>query len=275
MASRLRRVLILLSLLRGGVGEHTGKTFARRGRCQDHHICDDGDTLPVTRCTNLTSNRNHSSKGAIDLSRPDDARYADIARHYHDVFRRASYKWREPLLRPFFWPNASYRIPMEYMNQKTHVLQALTSSMRIPDLWQPGRSLLDLGCGPGYFGAYLQAVHGITVIGYDVPFTAQCEGFLVSPFRVNFMTSESTPHVPEPPRSVDAVSILNVLHHVAERTPAVLEQAAALARTPARDRPATALQPPCNRPATAHATALQPPMRPPIQPPCDRPATAA
>eukprot|EP00966_Prymnesium_polylepis_P176244 4079857-Prymnesium_polylepis.1 len=44
------------------------------------------------------------------------------------------------------------------------------------------------------------------------------------------MTAEQVPRVPEPPQSVDAVAIMNVLHHVAERTPAVLEQAAALAR---------------------------------------------
>eukprot|EP00966_Prymnesium_polylepis_P176245 4079857-Prymnesium_polylepis.2 len=93
---------------------------------------------------------------------------------------------REPHLRRFVNCTANPETceTMNYINQKTHVLHALTAQMGVTDLWQPGRTLMDLGCGPSHIAAYLQAVHGLTVIGYDVPFTAQCEGFLRSPFRV-------------------------------------------------------------------------------------------
>ena len=53
---------------------------------------------------------------------------------------------------------------------------------------------------------------------------------MATPFTVMFMSAESTPRVPASPRSYDAVSIMNTLHHVAERTPAVLRQAAEISR---------------------------------------------
>lgn len=111
------------------------------------------------------------------------------------------------------------------------MIGALEREMRVKELWHAGSSLLDIGCGPSWIGAYLQASLGVRVVGYEVPFTAQCEWFLRSPFAVNFMTHEDIPRVPVAERSHDGVSMLNVLHHVANRTPAVLEQAAAIARS--------------------------------------------
>tara|TARA_B110001452_G_scaffold55028_1_gene42461 strand:+ start:1507 stop:2169 length:663 start_codon:yes stop_codon:yes gene_type:complete len=119
---------------------------------------------------------------------------------------------------------------MRFIESKQHILYSVERQMNVNDLWREGASLLDVGTGQGYVAAYLQAVHGTRIVGYEVGSTGQCADFLRSPFRLAFMTHEANPRVPEPPRSFDAVSFMNVLHHAAERTPALLAQAAEHAR---------------------------------------------
>ena len=113
-----------------------------------------------------------------------------------------------------------------FVNTKTHMLHALEVQMQIAQLWQPGRSLLDVGGGGGYISAYLMAKHGVNVTVFEVPFTVQCDSFLASPFSINFFFGR----LPVPPRSYDAVLFQSVLHHAAEHTEMLLDQAALIAR---------------------------------------------
>ena len=215
------------------VGGHRATT-----RCGKHHICGNGTEAQVAnRCTSLSSNGRGSTTSALDLSLPAHARFVTVARAYAAIFQLSADRHeREVRLRALFNrtlanpATAAFHGVLRYVNSKMHSIHALTSQMRVPDLWQEGSTLLDLGCGSANIAAFLSAVHGTAVRGYEVQSTSECDSFLASPLRVNFMTAEHTPRVPEPPLGADAVSIMNTLHHVAERTPAVLEQAAALAR---------------------------------------------
>ena len=87
-------------------------------------------------------------------------------------------------------------------------------------------SLLDVGGGAGALAAYLAAAYGIDATVYEIPFTAACDTFLASPFRVNFFSGT----LPLAPASFDAVSFMNVLHHAATHTANLLRQAALIAR---------------------------------------------
>ena len=98
--------------------------------------------------------------------------------------------------------------------------------MDASELWAKGSSLLDVGSGPGWLSAYLAAKYGMRVMAFDTPGTAECEAFMLSPFGVNFFVGR----LPVAPLAVDAVSFMNVLHHAAEMTASLLEQAAAIAR---------------------------------------------
>ena len=49
-------------------------------------------------------------------------------------------------------------------------------------LWRSGASLLDVGGGPGWMGAYLMAKYDVRVVAFEVPFTTQCIDFLGTPF---------------------------------------------------------------------------------------------
>ena len=60
----------------------------------------------------------------------------------------------------------------------------------------------------------------------DASFPSNCPIILQSPFRVNFFWGT----IPEPSRSHDAVSFMNVLHHAAKQTVPLLRQAADIAR---------------------------------------------
>lgn len=114
-----------------------------------------------------------------------------------------------------------------HLQMKAHMLHALEEQTGLSgQLWRQGMSLLDVGGGPGWLGAYLMGKHGMEVVVYEVPSTADCEAFLHSPFNVHFFTGS----LPIAPRSFDAVSFVSILHHAAERTQSLLEQAAAIAR---------------------------------------------
>ena len=153
-----------------------------------------------------------------------------------------------------------------YINGKHHILHNLLHSMKVRDLWclpaQPAsaqaistrpvcdQTLLDIGAGVGWIGAFVQAVTGTTVVAYEVGGTQQCDSFLSSPFRINFMAMDGaggSVRVPEPPRSHDGVSFLNVLHHAAEKAPGLLVQACTIAR-----RYVLITEDFCLRPASAH-----------------------
>ena len=132
--------------------------------------------------------------------------------------------WNEP--GTTYGPPAPLAAYGAFINFKVHILHALEVQMNLPGLWRPGASLLDVGSGPAWMSAYLAAKYSMRVVAYDVPSTGECKAFLDSPFAVNFFSGR----IPEAPRSFDAVSILNVMHHAARHSGALLEQAATVAR---------------------------------------------
>eukprot|EP00316_Scyphosphaera_apsteinii_P000582 CAMPEP_0119325024 /NCGR_PEP_ID=MMETSP1333-20130426/64787_1 /TAXON_ID=418940 /ORGANISM="Scyphosphaera apsteinii, Strain RCC1455" /LENGTH=554 /DNA_ID=CAMNT_0007332885 /DNA_START=150 /DNA_END=1811 /DNA_ORIENTATION=- len=113
-----------------------------------------------------------------------------------------------------------------FINFKSDVLNAFEQLMQVGELWQPGQSLLDIGAGPGWIAAYLMAKYGTRVVAYHAPFSSGCDAFPLSPFGVNFFQEE----VSEPDMSFTAVSFMNVLHHAAQQTPSLLEQASRIAQ---------------------------------------------
>ena len=113
-----------------------------------------------------------------------------------------------------------------YIQAKCHVLYALETQMQLSELLQPGRSLLEVGAGPGWMAAYLMAQHGLDVVAYDVPFTSECTAFLHSPFAVQFFWES----LPVETLFFYAVSFVSMLHHAASITPVLLKQAAIIAR---------------------------------------------
>ena len=127
-------------------------------------------------------------------------------------------------LGPDFWAQW-YRLDDKQHTEQSFREELATLQLQ-HELWQPGRSLLDVGGGPAWMGAFLMAKYGVDVTTFEVPFTAQCDDFLASPFNVNFFFGEL--HLP--PRSYDAVSFVSMLHHAAEHTERLLEQAAVIAR---------------------------------------------
>jgi len=206
------------------------------GKCGGvHHICDGANT----NCTGLISNwdgfgRSHSPKSVLDPTNPVQGEFQFLARAYWQVYNNATLKKKERSegLERFTTREQSptWHTWFSYLNEKHHVLNAFEKQMDVPELWRPGSSLLDIGTGPGIIAAYLQAAYGTTAVGYDVPSTSQCSWFLSSPFKVMFTRGSTFPRIPERDKSFDAVTIMNTLHHVAELTPSVLQQAARIAR---------------------------------------------
>lgn len=130
------------------------------------------------------------------------------------------WKWSEP--------ETTHNKPFGFhLQMKAHILHALEEQTALSGkLWRPGMSLLDVGGGPGWLGAYLMGKYSMEVVVYEVPSTADCSAFLHSPFNVHFFTGD----LPVASRSYDAVSFVSILHHAAERTQLLLEQAAVIAR---------------------------------------------
>lgn len=117
----------------------------------------------------------------------------------------------------------------DYIQIKTHMLDVLQHQMGLEgELWLPRSSLLDIGTGHGYLAAFLVGRYGISAVGYDIPFSYQCKTLMASPLTVNLYDGKA---IPEGNRSFDAVSFMSVLHHAATNTPALLRQAAQIART--------------------------------------------
>jgi len=129
---------------------------------------------------------------------------------------------------PWSWPVYNGTVLLgNFLNFKAPILDAFERSMHVQHtLWRPGMSLLDVGGALGLQAAYLAAAHGVKATVYEVPFTSDCPNILQSPFRVNFFWGT----IPEPSRSHDAVSFMNVLHHAANLTVPLLRQAADIAR---------------------------------------------
>ena len=129
---------------------------------------------------------------------------------------------------PWSWPVYNGTVLLgNFLNFKAPILDAFERSMHVQHtLWRPGMSLLDVGGALGLQAAYLAAAHGVKATVYEVPFTSDCPNILQSPFRVNFFWGT----LPEPSRSHDAVSFMNVLHHAANLTVLLLRQAADIAR---------------------------------------------
>lgn len=115
-----------------------------------------------------------------------------------------------------------------FIQAKSHMLDALENRMPLKDLWKPGNTLMDVGCGHGYLVAYLAGLYDVHVVGYEIPFSYQCKELVASPLTVNFYDGKN---IPESGASYDAVSFMSVLHHAAANTPNLLEQAASIAKT--------------------------------------------
>ena len=73
----------------------------------------------------------------------------------------------------------------DFINLKMHVLDAL--ERRLPDrhnLWKPGTTMLDIGCGHGFLAGYLQVRHQVFIKGYDIANSYQCREIMVRPGSV-------------------------------------------------------------------------------------------
>ena len=188
-------------------------------------------------CSQLRSNHPGSATDVLDT--PQGQGFRDRFVRFVQDFRRAtgalSFSQRHQRLSalrvaggPWSWPMYNGTVLLgDYLNFKAPMLDAFDRLMGVQHkLWRPGMSLLDVGGSLGLQAAYLAAAHGVQATVYEVPFTTDCPNILQSPFRVNFFWG--TP--PEPSRSYDAVSFMNVLHHAANLTVPLLRQAANIAR---------------------------------------------
>ena len=208
-----------------------------------HHA----DSARPSECATLSSNRRIdevldvpelAAKAVLpaDASRlPGRARFVPWVRDYTEAQRMGMAALQQLRAQGGIWSlgnatDAGYGAGVAYgsfVNFKVHILHAYEVQMELGDsLWSPGKTLLDVGAGPGWIDAYLMAKYGTTVVAYEVPFTSECRHFLSSPFRVSFFWGT----LYERERSFDAVSFMSVLHHAANHTPLLLRQAAKIAR---------------------------------------------
>jgi len=114
----------------------------------------------------------------------------------------------------------------EHLLAKQRQIQSFVQLGGAKDIWRPGSSLLDIGSSTAVIDAYLAARYQMAVTAYDIPFTETCKDLMMSPFRVNFFWGA----IPEAPCSHDAVSLMSVMHHAAEQTVSLLQQAANISR---------------------------------------------
>ena len=116
-----------------------------------------------------------------------------------------------------------------FINGKAHVLSVLDGSGVFS---RPGGSLLDVGCGHGFLDAFVMGRYGIKVVGIELGRSYQCSKIMASPLTIHFYDGRrlALAGQPIPARSFEAVSFISVLHHAASATPALLQQAAAIAQ---------------------------------------------
>ena len=201
--------------------------------CSSHHACQ----IVQMPCSQLRSNHPGSARDVLDT--PQGPAFRDRFVRFAQDFRRATaaLNFSQRLERlsalrvadgPWSWSVYNGTVLLgDYLNFKAPILDAFERSMHVQHtLWQPGMSLLDVGGALGLQAAYLAAAHGVKATVYEIPFTSNCPIILQSPFRVNFFQGT----IPEPSRSHDAVSFMNVLHHAAKQTVPLLRQAADIAR---------------------------------------------
>ncbi len=204
--------------------------------CSAHQACE-----RETPCVGLIgrSNQPGSSKDVLDTAM--GAAWREDMRTFSRAFANAmavsSHKERNLRLLALRSSSRMWRLPTynmsggcelgDFLNFKSPILKALEESMGLgEELWQPGKSLLDVGGALGLLDAYLAAVHDVHIAVYEIPYTATCLDILHSPFRINFFSGKlQVPH-----RSYDAVSFVSVLHHAAKHTVPLLRDAAGIAR---------------------------------------------
>ena len=217
----------------GGLLDGAASSAAASCSATGHHAC---QIVPMP-CSQLRSNHPGSATDVLDT--PLGPAFRDPFVRFAQDFRRATaalnFSERHERLSalrmadgPWSWPMYNGTVLLgNFLNFKVPILEAFERSMHVQHaLWRPGMSLLDVGGALGLQAAYLAAAHGVKATVYEIPFTSNCPIILQSPFRVNFFQGT----IPEPSRSHDAVSFMNVLHHAANLTVPLLRQAANIAR---------------------------------------------
>ena len=116
----------------------------------------------------------------------------------------------------------------DFIQAKFKMLDALEVRAGLHALWQPQRSLVDIGGGHGMLAAYLMARHGTNVTVFDIANSYQCEEIVSSVLRVNFFDGQV---LPLKSNAADAVSFMSVLHHAGNSTRRLLHEAARIARS--------------------------------------------
>ena len=116
----------------------------------------------------------------------------------------------------------------DFIQAKFKMLDALEVRAGLHALWQPQRSLVDIGGGHGMLAAYLMARHGTNVTVFDIANSYQCEEIVSSVLRVNFFDGKV---LPLKSNAADAVSFMSVLHHAGNSTRRLLHEAARIARS--------------------------------------------
>ena len=225
--------MLSLAAAISGILDGAANSAAASCSATGHHACQTAQTP----CSQLRSNHPGSATDVLDT--PQGQGFRDRFVRFVQDFRRAtgalSFSQRHQRLSAlrvagglWSWPMYNGTVLLgDYLNFKAPMLDAFDRFMDLQhQLWRPGMSLLDVGGSLGLQAAYLAAAHGVKATVYEVPFTTDCPNILQSPFRVNFFWG--TP--PEPSRSYDAVSFMNVLHHAANLTVPLLRQAANIAR---------------------------------------------
>jgi len=81
----------------------------------------------------------------------------------------------------------------DFIQAKFKMLDALEVRAGLHALWQPQRSLIDIGGGHGMLAAYLMARHGTNVTVFDIANSYQCEEIVSSVLRVNFFDGQVLP----------------------------------------------------------------------------------
>ena len=134
------------------------------------------------------------------------------------------------------WANTTANTPLawlgsgdwlRYINRKLKMLETLEQRAGMRKLLH-GCTILDVGAGNGFLSAYLMAALNASVTALDIPYSYQCNHILHSPCRVNFY--EGVP-ISVRNKSFDAVLFNTVLHHAAGHAPALLAEAARIAKS--------------------------------------------